>query len=87
MEMANEPDIAEHEIFFALNDAGSIGVGFTPDEARELLLEHDDSGVAIRSFSIRVRARKPHVELGPEIDIADEARDLPEASRASHHSS
>jgi hypothetical protein len=64
-------EISEHEIFFALNDAGTIGVGFTPSEAAECLLSADDTGCAIRSFSIRVRARKPGVELGPEIDIAD----------------
>jgi len=88
---AEQPgEIAEQEIFFAINDRGSISVGFTAEEARDQLLETDGDGVAMRAFSIMVRARKPHVELGPVIDIADEtvapAEVLPAASRASHHS-
>jgi hypothetical protein len=80
IETAAAPDIAETEIFFALDDTGVWGIGFSAEEARECLLNERDDGTAIRSFSIRVRARKPHVELGPEIDIAD--KDVEAASVA-----
>jgi hypothetical protein len=86
-------EIAEVEVYFALDDNGAWGIGLTGEEARENLLLYRDDGTAIRSFSVRVRARKPHVELGPEIDIADRdveaatVSELPEASRASQHSS
>ncbi len=75
-------EIAEHEIFFALNDLGSIGMGFTPNEAAEALMAEDDTGVAVRSFSICVRARKPGVELGPEIDIADQDVEVASVAQA-----
>jgi hypothetical protein len=88
-------EIAEVEVFFALDNDGEWGIGLTPNEARQMLVDEiSDQGTAIRSFSIRVRARKPHIELGPEIDIADRdvevasvSETLPEASRSSEHSS
>jgi hypothetical protein len=109
-------EIAEVEVYFALNNEGDFGFGLTPLEAHQMLVDNQQQDLAIRAFSIRVRARKPGVELGPEIDIADrdveaasvaegktvgtmlsddpayaaaqkDTADLPEASRASQHSS
>jgi hypothetical protein len=64
-------EIAEVEVCFVLDDNGHWGIGLTREEARENLLDDRDDGTARRYFSVRVRARKPGVELGPEIDIAD----------------
>jgi hypothetical protein len=68
----DKSEIAEIEIYFALDDNGQWGFGADAEAARDMLMnDFSDEGTAIRSFSVRVRARKPGVELGPEIDIAD----------------
>jgi hypothetical protein len=78
-ELDKRDEIAEVEVYFALDDLGHFGFGLSANEARVMLIdEFSEDGTAIRSFSIRVRARKPHVELGPEIDIAD--RDIEAAT-------
>jgi hypothetical protein len=66
----NNSEIAEVEVHFVLDDNGHWGIGLSSPEARDNLIRSDESS-AIRAFSVRVRARKPGVELGPEIDIAD----------------
>jgi hypothetical protein len=64
-------EIAECEVYFALSDEGDFGFGLSPLEAHAMMIDRGKQEIAIRSFSVRVRARKPGVELGPEINIAD----------------
>jgi hypothetical protein len=73
-------EIAEVEVHFVLDNRGNWGFGLSGDDAAESLWNDSGDGIARRHFSIRVRARKPGLELGPEIDIADRDTEVATAS-------